>query len=160
MAVEDEIRQASEQFYAALNREINGDPGQMVELWSHGSDVATMHPLGGRELGWVKTSPVACHSREPGEPGDGVGEHEERRDRVTLRPPESIIAGHARPPPISSRAQVQSIPQCSKRGISLGGPEPAHARARSDSGFSAQSAFFTTCTSSTVDVRGRSRQPL
>jgi hypothetical protein len=32
MAVEDEIRQASERFYAALNREINGDPGPMVEL--------------------------------------------------------------------------------------------------------------------------------
>ena len=27
MAVEDEIQQASEQFYAALNRTINGDPG-------------------------------------------------------------------------------------------------------------------------------------
>ncbi len=27
MAVEDEIQQASEQFYAALNRAINGDPG-------------------------------------------------------------------------------------------------------------------------------------
>ena len=52
MAAEDEVRQASEQFYAALNREINGDPGPMVEVWSHGSDVATMHPLGGRELGW------------------------------------------------------------------------------------------------------------
>jgi ketosteroid isomerase-like protein len=52
MAVEDEVRQASEQFYAALNREINGDPGPMEEIWSHGSDVATMHPLGGRELGW------------------------------------------------------------------------------------------------------------
>jgi ketosteroid isomerase-like protein len=52
MAVEDEIRQASEQFYAALNRELNGDPGPMMEVWSHGSEVATMHPLGGRELGW------------------------------------------------------------------------------------------------------------
>ena len=52
MAVEDEIRQASEQFYAALNRTINGDPGPMMEVWSHGSDVATMHPLGGRETGW------------------------------------------------------------------------------------------------------------
>ena len=48
MAVEDEIRQASEQFYAALNREINGDPGPMMEVWSHGSDVSTMHPLGGK----------------------------------------------------------------------------------------------------------------
>jgi len=52
MAVEDEIRQTSEQFYDALNRMINGDPEPMMEVWSHGSDVATMHPLGGRETGW------------------------------------------------------------------------------------------------------------
>jgi ketosteroid isomerase-like protein len=52
MALEDEIRQASEQFYAALNRELNGDPGPMMEVWSHGSDVTAMHPLGGRETGW------------------------------------------------------------------------------------------------------------
>ena len=52
MALEDEIRQASEQFYEALNRMINGDPEPMMEVWSHGSDVATMHPLGGRETGW------------------------------------------------------------------------------------------------------------
>jgi ketosteroid isomerase-like protein len=51
-AVEDEIRQASEQFYAALNRMLNGDPGPIMEVWSHDSDVATMHPLGGRETGW------------------------------------------------------------------------------------------------------------
>jgi ketosteroid isomerase-like protein len=58
MAVEDEIRQASEQFYAALNRMINGDPGPMMEVWSHGPDVTAMHPLGGRETGWeeVRTS--------------------------------------------------------------------------------------------------------
>ena len=52
MAIEDEIRQASEQFYAALNREINGDPGPMMEVWSHGPDVTALHPLGGRETGW------------------------------------------------------------------------------------------------------------
>ena len=52
MALEDEIRQASEQFYAALNDEINGDPGPIMEVWSHGSDVTAMHPLGGRETGW------------------------------------------------------------------------------------------------------------
>ena len=52
MAVEDEIRQASEQFYVAITRAINGDPGPMTEVWSHGSDVATLHPLGGRETGW------------------------------------------------------------------------------------------------------------
>ncbi len=52
MALEDEIRQASEQFYAALNRVIDGDPGPMMEVWSHGSDVATLHPIGGRQTGW------------------------------------------------------------------------------------------------------------
>src|SRR5215212_5366165 len=52
MAVEDEVRQASEQFYAALNRLLNGDPGPMEEVWSHGSDAAGMHPFGGRALGW------------------------------------------------------------------------------------------------------------
>src|SRR5215212_10932511 len=52
MAVEEEIQQASEQFYAALNRAINGDPGPIMEIWSHGSDVTTLHPLGGRETGW------------------------------------------------------------------------------------------------------------
>ncbi len=52
MAVEDEVRQASEQFYAALNRGLNGDPGSMEELWSHGSDVSSMPPVWGRVLGW------------------------------------------------------------------------------------------------------------
>ena len=52
MAVEDEIQQASEQFYEALNRMLNGDLEPMMEVWSHSSDVATMHPLGGRETGW------------------------------------------------------------------------------------------------------------
>jgi ketosteroid isomerase-like protein len=52
MAVEDEIRQASEQFYAALTRMLNGDPEPMMEVWSHGSDVTAMHPTGGRETGW------------------------------------------------------------------------------------------------------------
>ena len=52
MAVEEEIQQASEQFYAALNRAINGDPGPIMEIWSHGSEVTTLHPLGGRQTGW------------------------------------------------------------------------------------------------------------
>jgi len=52
MALEDEIRQASEHFYAALTRAINGDPGPIMEVWSHGSDVTAMHPPGGRETGW------------------------------------------------------------------------------------------------------------
>jgi hypothetical protein len=46
MAVEDEIRQASEQFYAALNRTLNGDLGPMMEVCSHGSDFPPCTRLG------------------------------------------------------------------------------------------------------------------
>jgi ketosteroid isomerase-like protein len=35
-----------------IAKSINGDPGPMLEAWSHGSDVSTMHPLGGINLGW------------------------------------------------------------------------------------------------------------
>ena len=52
MALEDEVRQASQQFYAALNSTINGDPQPMMEVWSHGSDASAMHPFGSRSLGW------------------------------------------------------------------------------------------------------------
>jgi hypothetical protein len=49
MAAEDEVRQASERFYAALNRALEeSDTGPMGEIWSHGSDVSAMHPFGGR----------------------------------------------------------------------------------------------------------------
>jgi ketosteroid isomerase-like protein len=52
MSAEDEVREASDQFYAALNRMANGDAGPMMEVWSHTSEVSTMHPIGGREVGW------------------------------------------------------------------------------------------------------------
>jgi ketosteroid isomerase-like protein len=52
MSTENEVRQVSNQFYAALNRMANGDASPIMELWSHSSDVTTMHPLGGRQLGW------------------------------------------------------------------------------------------------------------
>src|SRR6266508_6303917 len=52
MSAENEVRQASEQFYAALNRVGNGDASSMPDIWSHSADVTTMHPLGGREVGW------------------------------------------------------------------------------------------------------------
>jgi hypothetical protein len=52
MAAEDEVRQASEQFYAALNSTLDGDSSPMEQIWSHGSDVSAMHPFGGRMLGW------------------------------------------------------------------------------------------------------------
>lgn len=54
MAAEDDVRQASDRFYAALTRMLNGDAGPMVDtdVWSHTSDVSTMHPIGDREVGW------------------------------------------------------------------------------------------------------------
>ena len=52
MAAEDEVRQASDRFYAALNTMLNGDPGPMSAVWAHSVDVTTMHPIGEREVGW------------------------------------------------------------------------------------------------------------
>ncbi len=52
MATEDDVRQASDRFYAALTRMLNGDAGPMMDVWSHSSDVTTMHPIGEREVGW------------------------------------------------------------------------------------------------------------
>jgi ketosteroid isomerase-like protein len=52
MSAEDDVRKASQQFYAALNRMANGDSGAMADIWSHSATVTTMHPIGGREVGW------------------------------------------------------------------------------------------------------------
>jgi ketosteroid isomerase-like protein len=40
------------QFYAALERFLNGDSEPMMEVWSHGPDVTTMHSAPGRQVGW------------------------------------------------------------------------------------------------------------
>ena len=52
MSAEDEVRDASNRFYAALNRMTNGDAGALADVWSHGATVTTMHPIGGRQVGW------------------------------------------------------------------------------------------------------------
>lgn len=52
MSAEGEVREASEAFYAALNRMGNGVKGAMAEAWSHGNQVTVMHPIGGRTTGW------------------------------------------------------------------------------------------------------------
>ena len=52
MSAEDEVRATAERFYAALNRLVNGDAAPMGDVWSQGGDVTTMHPIGGREVGW------------------------------------------------------------------------------------------------------------
>ena len=54
MSAEDEVRAASEKFYAALNHMAAGDAGPMAQAWSHGGTVTAMHPVGGRETGWDK----------------------------------------------------------------------------------------------------------
>jgi len=54
MSTEDEVRKASAAFYAALNRMANGDARSLADTWSQSADVTTMHPIGGREVGWDK----------------------------------------------------------------------------------------------------------
>src|SRR5262249_11185571 len=52
MSVENDIRKASDKFYAALNSTLNGDWTPMADVWSHNPDVSAMHPVGGTEVGW------------------------------------------------------------------------------------------------------------
>ncbi len=54
MSAEDEVRKASKRFYAALNRMLKGDAGPLADIWSHSAAVTSMHPVGGREVGWGK----------------------------------------------------------------------------------------------------------
>src|SRR5687767_12729309 len=58
MSTEDEVRNASKQFYAGLNRMANGDAASLADIWSHNAAVTVMHPIGGRQVGWeaVKAS--------------------------------------------------------------------------------------------------------
>jgi ketosteroid isomerase-like protein len=51
---ETEVRKASEQFYAALNRMANGDSRPLTDVWSHSATATAMHPIGGRMVGWDK----------------------------------------------------------------------------------------------------------
>jgi len=52
MTIEDEVRAASDKFYSALNRMLNGDASLLGDIWFHSATVTTMHPIGGREVGW------------------------------------------------------------------------------------------------------------
>jgi ketosteroid isomerase-like protein len=58
MSTYDEVKAASEQFYAALSQMLAGQQGVMDAIWSHGASVSTMHPIGGREVGWDNVRPV------------------------------------------------------------------------------------------------------
>src|ERR1700751_2479227 len=57
MSAENDIRKASDKFYAALNRTIDGDATQMADVWSQNADVSTMHPTGGSQVGWDEVRP-------------------------------------------------------------------------------------------------------
>lgn len=52
MSSETDVRKASEKLYAALNSMTKGDARAMSDVWSHDKTVTTMHPIGGREIGW------------------------------------------------------------------------------------------------------------
>jgi len=52
MSTEDEVRKASDQFYAGLNHMANGQSGALAGIWSHSAGVTSMHPIGGRQVGW------------------------------------------------------------------------------------------------------------
>ena len=52
MTAENEVRSASTEFYAALNRMLAGDASSLGDIWSHSAIVTTMHPIGGRQVGW------------------------------------------------------------------------------------------------------------
>lgn len=52
MAHEEEVREASNAFYAALNAMVNGDAEALKAIWAHSEEVTTMHPVGGRQIGW------------------------------------------------------------------------------------------------------------
>ncbi|BDE06575.1 hypothetical protein WPS_18510 [Vulcanimicrobium alpinum] len=47
MSTEDDVVGASQTFYAALNRMLNGDASSLGDIWSHSNSVITMHPIGG-----------------------------------------------------------------------------------------------------------------
>jgi ketosteroid isomerase-like protein len=58
MSAEDQVREASARFYAALSRMAQGTVGAMDDIWSRHAGSTAMHPIAGREVGWesVKNS--------------------------------------------------------------------------------------------------------
>ena len=51
MSAADEVRNASAQFYGALNTMLGGDANAMRAIWVEGADATAMHPIGGRDEG-------------------------------------------------------------------------------------------------------------
>lgn len=51
MLGEDVVQKASDQLYAAVSEMASGDAASLAEIWSHGEDATTMHPIGRRQVG-------------------------------------------------------------------------------------------------------------
>jgi ketosteroid isomerase-like protein len=52
MSSREDVLKASEKFYAALNSMLNGNAAPLADIWLHSAAVTTMHPVGGRQVGW------------------------------------------------------------------------------------------------------------
>lgn len=53
MSTQEDVLEASRRFYSALNAMLNGDAAALAKVWHHGDAVTTMHPVGGRQVGWA-----------------------------------------------------------------------------------------------------------
>jgi len=53
MSKEEEVRKVSKQCYNALTDMGNGITGKMEVIWLQDESVTAMHPINGRDLGWV-----------------------------------------------------------------------------------------------------------
>jgi ketosteroid isomerase-like protein len=56
MESDQSFEQIVEQFYAAYNDAINGDPDPMLQLWSQEPYVSAMHSVSDEEVGWEQVS--------------------------------------------------------------------------------------------------------
>ena len=52
MSREQEVRAATDRFYAALKSYVHGDPAPMLDVWWQGGPVTNGHPLHGWARGW------------------------------------------------------------------------------------------------------------
>lgn len=59
MAATDEVRKASKQFYAALNKMINGNAAALIAIWSHAAATRASGWDGGFLVGRLQVR--GCH---------------------------------------------------------------------------------------------------
>ena len=52
------VQQATEGFYAALNKMFVGEVAPMEAVWSHRDDVVYVGPSGGIHVGWANVKPI------------------------------------------------------------------------------------------------------